>query len=81
MITVRYNCPGCGVKAAAVSVRPRRPGENIVEWVNEAVGRCGLDHMTRSPVCNHGRADLMIPAPKGDEPIGAEPPAGENADE
>jgi hypothetical protein len=51
MIEVRYLCR-CMVEEAVLQVRPRRKGEDLIEWINEGLGPVLFaDHKRRSPQC------------------------------
>ena len=71
-----YICHGCGLgvppaERPKVTVRHRRAGENVVDWVNDCATLVASDHERRSPHCSEGKCDLLIPMPKKEEtPLG-----------
>lgn len=71
-VTVRYSCVECGVQNAPVSVRERRPNEDVVYWVEQVCGlQIALDHTQRSPHCTSRKmTDLKIPLPEGGGRLG-----------
>lgn len=77
LIQVKYSCEKCGIKRVEVSVVPRSPRENIIDFVKRAASQCKADHDTRSPDCEIvAFSEVMIPIEKdGDAPIGSVPTA------
>jgi hypothetical protein len=71
MIEILYSCHGCGLREAAVSVRYREPGEDVVNWFEKAVMvAITADHLARAPYCREETCDLKIPMPPGSDRIG-----------
>ena len=50
--------PGPRVK---VTVRHRREGQDVVNWIDDCMHLVGMDHRGRSPQCRFASCDLMIP--------------------
>lgn len=48
-IRVFYSCPACGVEGVAVDVGARKPGEDVVDWMDSTIKTLGLHHELRKP--------------------------------
>lgn len=74
---VLYSCAGCGLKNTRCEVRTRRPDEDIIAWMEDAVTfTLSVNHRLHSPECRAtSMTEVMIPI-DGVERIGDEPPKG-----
>jgi len=75
LLQVEYSCHGCGAgtppeQRIKVTVRHRREGQDIVEWLNDCARLVAMDHGRRSPLCPSKVFDLMIPMPDDKKGIG-----------
>lgn len=59
-IRVLYSCTVCGLVDVGVVV-PERGDEDVVVWINGAVGHVAVDHRARSPQCHAKAVDLKVP--------------------
>lgn len=64
-ITCQFSCDGCGLRSHPVEVRAREQDEDIIEWMENTVGRSvAFEHLVMSPTCRaQGVRDLKIPLP------------------
>ena len=68
---VMYTCHQCGTTDRLVEVRERDVKvEQVVPWVEYAVGECGADHLKQSPWCPSRQIDMKIPVAAGSSHIG-----------
>jgi hypothetical protein len=67
-LSVMYSCEKCGLKRVSVPVRTREADEDVVHWVEVAVGSAiGDDHQSRSPHCRVSTmSEVMIPVTGAD---------------
>lgn len=74
MISIRYKCR-CMAKEAAVDIRDREDGEDIIRWMNCAVQPgLGEDHRRRSPSCRASKTEYVkIPARENAPFLGGKP--------
>jgi len=61
MITVMFDCKGCGISKHKVQV-PARTVEDIGEWVRRVGDIVGAEHRKLSPTCPSKHCDLYLPA-------------------
>lgn len=73
-IECRFTCRRCAADKEPFLVRYRRTNEDIVEWVEGAVGPAmGAAHAKRSPLCMAQHVDLMLPIDEAGGGIGMKP--------
>jgi len=60
MITVMFDCKGCGIQKHKVQV-PARTVEDVVEWVRRVGDIVGEEHRKLSPNCTTAKCDLYLP--------------------
>lgn len=68
---VRYSCAVCGCSLVEVGVRYRKPGEDVVSWMEDVVMEAVTnDHDRRSPDCPSEKCELQVPHPEGQAYVG-----------
>lgn len=59
MAEVIYKC-GCMPQMATIIVADRRADQDVVSWVEDAVGKAlAVDHRARSPQCRSGTTEYV----------------------
>ena len=73
-MNVLYRCR-CMAEDASVWVPDRKDGQDVVDWVEQTVGRAlAADHRARSPLCASEKVEhVSIPLPPGTEHLGQRP--------
>lgn len=75
-IQCKYSCGKCGIHRQVVTVRERKPDEDVVHWMEKvAAASLSRDHDLRSPGCKiTSFTEVMIPYPEGCTRVGGLPP-------
>ena len=60
VIVIGFKCKDCSLEAQ-VEMRDRRPGEDVVAWIDEIGRRAGDHHGIVAPLCRGDACDLTIP--------------------
>lgn len=68
-VKVQYSCICTGGRRRQVSVRARKDGEDIVQWMHRAVTPdVSRDHRIRSPHCSERKLnELLLPMTSKDK--------------
>lgn len=68
-IEVMYSCSKCGANKVKFNTIARESKEDVVQWVNSVVSKCGDNHKALTG-CIPDALDLYIPADKSRNWIG-----------
>ena len=61
MITVMFDCQGCGLKQHKVQVPAREGGEDLGVWMDKLKQWLADEHKRVSPSCTTEKCDLYLP--------------------
>lgn len=61
VISLMYTCHECGVEEDEVIVREHLGTEDILHWVDYALGVVNASHCNSSPCCRSKMVELRVP--------------------